>query len=134
MGRRIGPAPFERYGHLVGLTPDRLRKLQSFIRRRGAFGVFVARFLPGLRSAAGPIAGMLGLPFPTFAAANVAGAVAYVPLAVGVGYGFSQILGPLLVWFEHAVGPVEHVVLVLVVLAPVSIVLWRRRRVRSSSR
>ncbi len=126
LGRRIGPRIFERHGHHVGLTPARLERLQAFVRRRGAWAVFVARFVPGLRSTAGPIAGMLGLPLSTFAVANLAGAVVYVPLAVGAGYGLSHALGPLLVRFEQSVAQVEHVLLVPVVLAPVALVAWRR--------
>ena len=126
LGRRIGPRLFERYGPVVGITPDRLEKLKDFVRRRGAFGVFIARFFPGLRSAAGPMAGMLGVPFPIFAAANVAGAVIYVPLAVIVGYGFSQVLSTILVRFERSIAPLEHVFLFLIIVAPIVIVLWRR--------
>jgi membrane protein DedA with SNARE-associated domain len=128
LGRRIGPALFERHGPLVGLTPDRLRRLQDFVCRRGAFGVFVARFLPGLRAAAGPVAGMLGVPFTTFAIANVAGAFAYVPLAVAVGYGFSTAVGAVLARFERSVAPVEHVFVALLILAPIAIALWRWAR------
>lgn len=133
VGRRVGPAVFERHGPIVGLTPDRLRMLQDFVRRRGAFGVFVARFLPGLRAAAGPVAGMLGVPYKTFAIANVAGAAVYVPLAVGAGYGFSRALGSLLASFERSIAPVEHLIVALMILVPIAIILWRRRT-RSGTR
>lgn len=124
LGHRVGATPFERHGHLVGLTPDRLARAQEFVRRRGAYGVFVARFLPGVRCAAGPVAGILGLPFRTFAVANVAGAVVYVPLAVGLGYGLSQALGTQLARFGRSITQVEHVVLALVILAPIGVFVW----------
>src|SRR5262249_39760174 len=61
--------------------------------------VIIARFLPGLRFMAGPLAGALGFPAWRFFVANVTGAVIYVPIVVGagwaVGYGLGDYLAPL---------------------------------------
>ena len=55
--------------------------------RRGPFAVFAARFIPGIRFMAGPVAGGLGLRFLPFLAANV------VPVAVAAGYAIGYGLG-----------------------------------------
>ena len=61
--------------------------------RYGVLGVFVARFIPGLRFMAGPLAGAAGLrPFP-FVVANLLGAAIYVPYAVGIGYAIGYGFG-----------------------------------------
>jgi len=59
---------------------------RTFLIRHGPFGIFVARFLPGMRFLAGPLAGLLRLPFAAFFVANAAGAVVFVPAVVGLGY------------------------------------------------
>jgi len=61
MGRRYGRAALERYGHWVAITPARLEAVWGFVLRHGPLGVFAARFIPGLRVMAGPIAGASGL-------------------------------------------------------------------------
>ena len=69
IGRRYGQEAIARYGRWVLLTPARLDATRRFVTRYGAFGVFAARFIAGLRFMAGPIAGSTGLPPLAFVAA-----------------------------------------------------------------
>ena len=48
------PPSCERYGQWVRLTPARIEATRRFVDRYGAFAIFAARFLPGLRFLAGP--------------------------------------------------------------------------------
>jgi len=57
-GRRYGRRAIAR----LPLPPARLAQAQGLIARYGARAVFVARFVPGLRTVAGPLAGSGGLP------------------------------------------------------------------------
>jgi membrane protein DedA with SNARE-associated domain len=70
-GRRYGPRVLDRLRRLVGITPQQLQSMRKFMVRWGSWGVFVARFIPGLRFLAGPLAGTVGLHFTAFIAANV---------------------------------------------------------------
>ncbi len=94
IGRRYGQPAVDRYGRRLYLTPARLDTMRRFVRRYGPVGVFLARFVIGLRSMAGPLAGSMGLPPLAFLLANVLGALVYVPVTVGegyaVGYGFRR--------------------------------------------
>jgi membrane protein DedA with SNARE-associated domain len=77
---------------LIGrlLTRARLEQIQAGYRRRGALIVFLARNVMGLRAAAFVGAGVGGLPFWKFAAADGA-AIGYgVPLNFGLAYLFSR--------------------------------------------
>ncbi|HTX53827.1 MAG TPA: DedA family protein [Candidatus Baltobacteraceae bacterium] len=103
IGRRYGQTAVDRYGGWIHLTPPRLERMRRFVHRFGPVGVFIARFVTGLRFMAGPLAGSLGLSPAVFFVANVLGAICYVPVMVGagyaVGYGFRQyakrfLLGP----------------------------------------
>jgi membrane protein DedA with SNARE-associated domain len=77
----------ERYGRWAFVTSARLQKISELLIRYGAFAIFAARFVTGVRFLAGSLAGTAGVPPLTFTIANVLGALAYVPYAVGIGYG-----------------------------------------------
>ena len=80
------------------LPPARVAQAQALIARYGTRAVFVARFVPGLRTVAGPLAGAGGLLPLRFFAANLLGAVCYVPWPVLAGYGVGYGLGD---WLER---------------------------------
>ena len=128
IGRRYGQEAIARYGRWVLLTPARLDATRRFVTRYGAFGVFAARFIAGLRFLAGPLAGSTGLPPLAFVAANALGAVVYVPTMVAAGYGVAYGLGDYLKGFEHVVGRVEHVVLFGAIIGAIALLGWRALR------
>jgi membrane-associated protein len=125
IGRRLGRPALERYGGRVGITHERMEAIARFIGRYGAPGVLAARFIPGARIMAGPLAGAAGLPAPRFVAANLVGAMLYVPYAVGIGYALAYGLGPWLHRVERVIGKVEHVV-VLAIVVGIALALARR--------
>jgi len=94
IGRRYGQPAVERHGRRLYLTPARLATMRHFVHRYGPGGVFIARFVIGLRFMAGPLAGSMGLAPLAFLFANVLGALVYVPVTVGegyaVGYGYRR--------------------------------------------
>jgi membrane-associated protein len=128
LGRRYGQEAIARYGRWVLLTPARLDATRRFVTRYGAFGVFAARFIAGLRFMAGPLAGSTGLPPLAFVAANALGAVVYVPTMVAAGYGVAYGLGDYLQRFERVVGKVEHVVLIGATIGAIAFLGWRALR------
>ena len=93
LGHRYGRAALMRHASWLLGHPRRLEMMQDFVFRRGMLAVFIARFVPGLRFMAGPLAGALGMPFTRFFAANMLGALTYVPLVVGLGYTIGYGLG-----------------------------------------
>ena len=115
-------AALERYGRYIWVTPDRLAKVSAFMARYGGFAVFAARFLPGVRFLAGPIAGAIGIPPRRFIVANMLGALVYVPYAVGLGYAVSYSAGNLI---ERFLGRAEPVVIAAAVLLTLGLVVRR---------
>ena len=99
-GRHYGQRAFAR----LPLPPARVAQVQALIARHGGWAVFAARFVPGLRTVAGPLAGAGGLPPLRFFAANSLGAICYVPWPVLVGYGVGYGLGDRLERLRHATG------------------------------
>jgi membrane protein DedA with SNARE-associated domain len=133
VGRRYGRGAVERYGSRVFLSPERMRSIRGFVTRYGAFGVFAARFVPGLRALAGPLAGAAGLPVLRFATGNLLGAVCYVPYAVGIGYAAGYGLGS---YADRIglVGRAEHVVLIAAGIGAVAVLGWRALRMARARR
>lgn len=125
IGRHYGQRTIDSYGHWVLLTPERFESAQRFVGRYGPLAVFLARFLPGLRFMAGPVAGAAGLSFTRFLVANVLGALTYVPLVVVVGYGVSYGLRDYVERFERVVGRVEYAVLAAAAIFALLILGWR---------
>ncbi len=117
VGHRYGRAIVRRHHHWLGVSPRRLNVAHHFVTRYGPVGVFAARFVPGLRFTAGPLAGVAGLGFRPFVIANVLGAAIYVPLTVTAGYAIGSGLG-------------AYVLVVLAVIG--AIVLGSRQALRAS--
>jgi membrane protein DedA with SNARE-associated domain len=125
LGRRYGQTALPRYARWVLGHPERLERMKTFVARRGVVAVFVARFVPGVRFTAGPLAGALGLPFSSFLLANVAGAVLYVPVVVGAGYAVGYGFGSYVEHLRYVVGEVERIVLLVVLVGVLLFVALR---------
>lgn len=132
LGRKLGGAAVRRYGTRLWVSPARLEASQRFVLKYGAVAVFVARFLPGVRFAAGPVAGITGMRAPVFFVANVLGACLYVPVVVGVGFAIGRGVGPRLEQARTTVVAVEHVVLAVVMLGTLGALVMRARRLRKT--
>ena len=125
LGRRYGRNALPRYARWVLGHPERLKSMEAFVERRGPSAVFVARFVPGIRFMAGPLAGGLGMRFLPFFAANVLGALVYVPVAVAGGYLVGYGLGAYVERLHKVAGQVEYMALVIVALAAAALIAWR---------
>jgi membrane protein DedA with SNARE-associated domain len=128
VGRRYGQEALTRYGRYVWITPDRLTKASAAMTRHGGLAVFAARFVPGVRALAGPVAGATGMRPLTFIVSNALGALAYVPYAVGLGYAVAYGAGPAI---ERTLGRAEPVFVAVLVVVTLALIV-RRLRHRSA--
>jgi len=83
MGRELGYRLVLQYGNYVGLTEGRIKLAQYLFLRHGGKIIFVAQFVPVLRSLAGLLAGANVMPWRNFLVAN---AISSSVWAVGYGY------------------------------------------------
>lgn len=84
VGARTGPALLRRAGRVA--SPANLARAQQFTDRFGSLAVLAARWVPWVRTFVPMLAGMTRMPWPRFLAANVAGALGWVPVLVLAGY------------------------------------------------
>jgi membrane protein DedA with SNARE-associated domain len=90
VGHYGGRPMLERYQHIFRVSPSALARGENLFLRFGAVTIFFARFVFGLRVIAGPLAGVLRMPWRTFLLFNFLGAAAWVALISSVGYLFGR--------------------------------------------
>jgi membrane protein DedA with SNARE-associated domain len=101
VGREYGYWLLLRYGNYIRMTPSRIKLGQYLFLRHGGKIVFIAQFVPVLRTVAGVFAGCNMMPWRDFLIANIAGsalwAVSYGYAAYELGVGFSRLQGPIVI-------------------------------------
>lgn len=96
IGRFGGRRLIVRYGHLVKLTPERLKQFEKLFDTKGIYVVTTARFVVLLRQLNGVVAGSMKMNPLHFLAANMVGAAGWT-LVWGLGpYLLSGVLTPYL--------------------------------------
>jgi membrane-associated protein len=111
------------------LSPDDIEALEKAYHRHGVLGIFVSRFLPGVRAAVTPFAGVVGMsPLRALIPAATASAIWYTALiVVGTALGLN---------WEAARSVVDKAnrwlaLISVLVTAAVVYWFWRRRRARA---
>jgi membrane protein DedA with SNARE-associated domain/rhodanese-related sulfurtransferase len=75
----------------ISLEPDTcVRRTEALFARRQATSLVISKFLPGLRTVASPLAGMLAMDLWEFVVYNGAGTVLWVGTFTALGYLFSE--------------------------------------------
>jgi membrane protein DedA with SNARE-associated domain len=101
IGREYGYWLLLRYGNYIRMSQSRIKLGQYLFLRHGSKIVFIAQFVPILRTVAGVFAGCNVMPWRNFLAANVAGsalwAVSYGYAAYEFGLGIKRLQGPIVI-------------------------------------
>jgi len=102
IGRGFGYRLLLHYGYYVRMTTSRIKLGQYLFLRHGGKIVFVAQFVPVLRTFAGVFAGANVMPWGDFAVANAVGssiwAVIYGYAAYALGREFERLEGPIVIF------------------------------------
>jgi membrane-associated protein len=111
-----------RYRAIFKIRERPLDRGEELFARYGAVTVFFARFVFGMRVIAGPLAGVLRMPWRKFMVFNLLGAVLWVTVISAVGYLFGQH------WEEltRSVKRIDASVAILIFL--LAIFLWWKSR------
>lgn len=95
VGRAVGPKIFAAHDassllHRL-LNRDHLIKAHEFFEKYGGKAVVLGRFVPIVRTFVPFVAGAGAMTYSQFAFYNVVGAIAWVGICVGGGYGFGNV-------------------------------------------
>ena len=123
LGHYGGRPLLARYQAFFRMRDKTLARGENLFARFGAVTVFFARFVFGLRIIAGPMAGVLRMPWRNFLIFNFLGAAVWVTVISGAGYLFGQQWGRL----ERDIKRFDVAVVILLLLAA-AFWWWRSRR------
>lgn len=112
-----------RYQSIFRIRTSTLERGEKLFARYGAATIFFARFVFGMRVIAGPMAGVLRMPWRKFLIFNFLGAAVWVTVISTVGYLFGQHWDRL----ENDVKQFD-IVIGIVVLLVVAWLWWRGRK------
>jgi membrane protein DedA with SNARE-associated domain len=123
IGHHGGRPLLERWKHIFHISDRHVRQAEELFRRHGPLTIFFARFIFGMRVIAGPLAGVLRMPWKAFALFNVLGAALWVTVISVVGYLFGRHWNRLL----HMMSRVNFIIFFAAV-ALVWFMWWRKRK------
>ena len=126
IGYRGGRPLLERQRRIFHVSQQHLERGERFFLRFGSFTIFFARFVFGLRVIAGPLAGVLKMPWKKFLLFNFLGALVWVALIACVGYFF----GSQWDWLMNELDDLQLVVSILAIIA--LLIVWRHERRRAA--
>ena len=126
LGRRHGRGFFrDGWGRKL-MSPETLAALEEAYGRWGTAGIFLSRFLPGLRAAVPPFAGVAGLsPARALVPAALASAIWYAFLGFA-GYALAQNWEAV----KAVVADTNRALGIVALVVAVAVVAWFRRRSR----
>jgi membrane-associated protein len=127
IGKRGGRPLLERYQRFFRIRPETIAKGERLFGKYGSITILFARFVFGLRIIAGPLAGVLQMPWKQFAVFNFLGAAVWVTVISCVGYFVGT------EWTELLRVMKQINTGVLIAAAVVAAVFWWRRRTKKSA-
>jgi len=128
LGYYGGRPLLSRYQSIFRVRAASLERGERLFARYGPVTVFFARFIFGLRIVAGPMAGVLRMPWRRFLLFNFLGAAVWVTAISGAGYLFGQHWHRL----ERAIKKLD-IAAIIFVLVLVAWWRWRSRRDAAAS-
>jgi len=123
VGLHGGRPLLQRYQSIFRIQARTLERGEALFARFGPATIFFARFVFGMRIIAGPLAGVLRMPWRRFVLFNFLGATVWVTVISSVGYLFGQHWQRL----ERGVRRLDAALAVLVLLGA-AFWWWRNRR------
>lgn len=121
IGRRLGPRVLRWMQEKAKLRED-VAVAEDQIRRHGGATIFWARYIFGLRTITGPVAGALGMEWKKFLIFNALGACTWVTFIAMAGFGFAHGFDNFIGYFEKASWAISGGIFAI------GFFLWRREK------
>ena len=126
IGKRGGRPLLERYRQMFRIRSGTMARGERLFSKYGSVTVLFARFVFGLRIIAGPLAGVLQMPWKQFALFNFLGAIIWVTVISCIGYFVGTEWSELLRLLKHINTGVLTLVAVIVIAFWFRNKFWKR--------
>lgn len=123
IGHHGGRPLIDHQRRIFRISEENLQRGERFFDRYGSFTVFFARFIFGMRIIAGPLAGVLKMPWRKFLLFNFLGALLWVSSVASLGYFF----GSRWEWLMNELEEIE-IALAALLLIVALILKWHARK------
>ena len=120
-GKRMGPKLFSKTNSFF-FHKDHIEKTQKYFTKFGARTIFIARFIPIVRTFAPILAGVGGMPYTTFVRFNILGAFAWGACIPLLGY----FLGSVIPDIDQYLLPIILGIIIVSIIPPLH-EYWRHR-------
>ena len=121
IGRPAGLAPFSRPDSRF-FKGQYITQASAFYKKHGGKAIFIAQFMPIVRTFAPVVAGAAEMPFPTFVLYNITGALVWIWSMLLLGYFVAK-------QFPVIGGHIEQLIIAIVLLSVLpGVVAWLRSR------
>ena len=90
IGRLGGSFLVKKYGHWIGITPEKLQRTHDWFNRVGIWILFIGYFIPVIRHLTGYLTGTMRVDFRKFALFAYTGAILWSSAFLLMGYLLSQ--------------------------------------------
>ncbi len=115
----------------VSIEPDScVRTTENAYARIGAGALLFSKFVPGLSTAAPPLAGLTGISTTRFLVYDAAGTIIWVGTFLTLGYMFRDQIEPLLEWLDRTGGRLAFIISLTIALYVAWKWFQRRRFIR----
>jgi len=123
VGATGGRAVFLRLFRIFGVTEAKFERAEKAFEGRSDWAVFFGRFVTILRIFAGPMAGIVRMPYARFVFFNSTGAILWEGVVAGLSFVFSEELDLIIDTLRHL-----GALVLLIFIAVVGLFLYRRAR------
>jgi membrane protein DedA with SNARE-associated domain len=127
IGRRYGRGFLYRHGRKLFITPERIATAERYYASHGGKTIFLARFIPVVRSVGFIVAGVAHMEWKRFIVYDIAGSLVWGVTHSIVGYALGESYER---WARYSTPAGLILLLLLVFLIVGSKLLARRRRIR----
>ncbi|MBP7831865.1 MAG: DedA family protein [Candidatus Pacebacteria bacterium] len=129
LGKKYGTKFFEKNDSgLISISS--MQRAERYYTRFGVLTLLFARFIPVLRTVAGPLAGIGKMHRRTFMIYNAIGAIIWPVVVAGIGYFFGQLVpNP-----DRFIMPIIIIVVALSLIAPVFINMYHKYTKRKKAK
>lgn len=125
IGNKLGMPLIEKYGKYLFLKPKYLKKTRIAYEKYGNKMLLFGFFLPGVRQFNSYFAGIIQVPFRTFALFAYTGSALWVSVFIGIGYVFGNQWQLIFSWIEQFL---KFILIILCCMIAIFLLLkWRSR-------
>ncbi|HRH31101.1 MAG TPA: DedA family protein [Candidatus Paceibacterota bacterium] len=129
LGKKYGTKFFEKNDSgLISISS--MQRAERYYTRFGVLTLLFARFIPILRTVAGPLAGIGKMHRRTFMIYNAIGAIIWPVVVAGIGYFFGQLVPDP----DRFIMPIIIIVVALSLIAPVCMRMYHKYLKRKKAR